>query len=127
MKDDATIKKDDKSKGSKFEPLKHQLLSSVLIKTSDALWLISSLYSVLCLVWEYFPHAGKSMLLQNLGLCSALTAFEQGGSLSCHICDDMGPQFTKSSLKDHPVLSQLKTSQGYWDRFHRVSCTVVQI
>ena len=31
VKDNATIKKDDKSKGSKFEPLKHQLLCSVLI------------------------------------------------------------------------------------------------
>jgi hypothetical protein len=41
--------------------------------------------------------------LQNLGLCSALRAFEQGGSLLCHTCCDTGPRFFRSHLKDRPI------------------------
>jgi hypothetical protein len=40
--------------------------------------------------------------LQNLGLCSALMAFEQGGS-SCHTCCDTGPRFYRSHPKDSPI------------------------
>jgi hypothetical protein len=36
--------------------------------------------------------------LQNLGLCSALRAFELGGSLLCHTCCDTGPQLFRSLL-----------------------------
>jgi hypothetical protein len=38
--------------------------------------------------------------LPNLGLWSTLRAFEQGGSLSCHTCCDMGPRFLRSHPKD---------------------------
>jgi hypothetical protein len=41
--------------------------------------------------------------LQNLDLCSALGAFEQG-TLSCHTCCDTGPRFFFwSHPKDHPI------------------------
>jgi hypothetical protein len=48
--------------------------------------------------------------LQNLGLCSALRAFEQ----SCHTCCDTGPRFFRSHQKDRPILSPLTTREGMW-------------
>jgi hypothetical protein len=52
--------------------------------------------------------------LQNLGLCSALGAFEQGGSLSCHTRCDTGPWFFRCHLKDRPIQSPLTTHRGVW-------------
>jgi hypothetical protein len=49
--------------------------------------------------------------LQNLGLCSALRAFEQGGIFTC--CD-MGPRFFRYHLKDWPIQSPLTTHKGMW-------------
>jgi hypothetical protein len=46
--------------------------------------------------------------LQNLGLCSALRAFDQGG----HTCCDTGPLFFRSHPKDRPILSPLMTHKG---------------
>jgi hypothetical protein len=50
--------------------------------------------------------------LQNLDLCSALKAFEQGGRLSCHTCSDTGPRFYRSHLKDYPIRSPVTTHKG---------------
>jgi hypothetical protein len=59
------------------------------------------------LIWRRQPGEG----LQNLGLCSAPRAFEQGGILFVpHWCDT-GPRFFQSYLKDHPIQSPF-TTQG---------------
>jgi hypothetical protein len=50
--------------------------------------------------------------LQNVGLCSALRAFQDGGILSCHTCCDMGLQFFRSYPKDRPIKSPLTTHKG---------------
>jgi hypothetical protein len=52
--------------------------------------------------------------LQNLGLCSALRAFEQGGTLSCYTCCDTGPRFSWSHPKDRPIQSRFTTHKGMW-------------
>jgi hypothetical protein len=52
--------------------------------------------------------------LQNLGLCSALRAFEQGGSLSCHTCCDTEPWFFRSHPMDRPIQSPFTTHKGMW-------------
>jgi hypothetical protein len=52
--------------------------------------------------------------LQNIGLCSALRAFEQEGYLSCHTCCDTGPRFFRSHPKDRPIQSSLTTHEGMW-------------
>jgi hypothetical protein len=52
--------------------------------------------------------------LQNLSLCSALRAFEQGGSLSCHTCCDTEPRFFQSHPKDRPIQSPLTKHEGIW-------------
>ena len=51
--------------------------------------------------------------LENLSLCLTLTAFEQGGVLTCHTCYNLGPRFTRSHWKDHSVTSHPSTCQGY--------------
>jgi hypothetical protein len=56
---------------------------------------------------ESFTHGAFTIAgegLQNLGLCSALRAFEQGGSWSCHTCCDTESQFFRSwsSVFDSP-------------------------
>jgi hypothetical protein len=50
--------------------------------------------------------------LQNFGLCSALRAFDQGESLSCHTCCDTGPRFFGSHPKVRPIQSPLMTRIG---------------
>jgi hypothetical protein len=50
--------------------------------------------------------------LQNLVPCSALRAFEQGGSLSCHTCCDTGPRFFRSHPKDCTIQSPFTTRMG---------------
>jgi hypothetical protein len=52
--------------------------------------------------------------LQNLGLCSVLRVFEQGGSLSCHTCCDTRPRFYRSHPKDSPIHSPPTTDKGMW-------------
>jgi hypothetical protein len=52
--------------------------------------------------------------LQNLGLCSALRAFEQGGIFIVPHCCDTGPRFFRSHPKDRPILSPLTTHKGMW-------------
>jgi hypothetical protein len=53
-----------------------------------------------------------SEVLQNLGLCTAHRALEQGGSLSCHTCCNTGPQFFRSHPKDRRIYSPLTTHKG---------------
>ena len=62
----------------------------------DYLWFYVPLKNI-SLMWRRH-HAGEG--LQNLGLCSALRAFEQGGSFPCHTCCDTGAQVFPSHLKD---------------------------
>jgi hypothetical protein len=63
-------------------------------------------------LYEDITIAGEG--LQNLGLCSALRAFEQGRILSCHTCCDRGHRFFQSHPKDRPILSPLTTYEGTW-------------
>jgi hypothetical protein len=57
--------------------------------------------------------------LQTLGLCSALSAFEQGEFLSCHTCCDTVPQFFQSHLKARPaqLVASYHTQRGVEDLF----------
>jgi hypothetical protein len=48
--------------------------------------------------------------LQNLGLCSVLRAFEQGGVSCC----DTGPQFFWSHPKVRPIQSPCTTHKEVW-------------
>jgi hypothetical protein len=52
--------------------------------------------------------------LQNLGLCVAFGSLSRDGSLSCHTCCDMGPQFFRSYPKDCPIQSSPTTHNGMW-------------
>jgi hypothetical protein len=52
--------------------------------------------------------------IQNLGLCSALRAFEQEEIFMYHTCCDTGPRFFQSHLKDCPIQSALTTHKGMW-------------
>jgi hypothetical protein len=55
--------------------------------------------------------------LQDLGLCSALRAFEQGG-ISC----ETGPQFLQSHQKDRPIQSPLTVHKlkGTWKTYYNL-------
>ena len=50
--------------------------------------------------------------LQKSGLCSAPTILNSDGSLSCHICCDMGPRFLRSRPRDRPKLVTFFDKQG---------------
>jgi hypothetical protein len=50
--------------------------------------------------------------LQNLGLCSALRAFEQRGIFIVPHLLWHGPRFFRSHPKDHPIQSPLTTHEG---------------
>jgi hypothetical protein len=50
--------------------------------------------------------------LQNLGLCPALKAIEQGGIFDT--CCDTEPRFFRSHPKDNPILLPRTTHKGMW-------------
>jgi hypothetical protein len=56
----------------------------------------------LCPAQEYFMHMETPLAnegLQNLGLCSALWAFEQKGIITCHTyCHPVFPSHLKDSI-----------------------------
>jgi hypothetical protein len=87
------------------------MVVSTLDKIID--WLIiycfTSRSRILSLIWRRHYCRWR---LQNLGLCSALKAFKQGGSLSCHTYCDTGPRFFRSHPKDSPNQSPLTTRLG---------------
>jgi hypothetical protein len=73
--------------------------------------LIDWFFTVLRPAQEFFTYMEVTITgheLQNLGLCSALRAFEQGGISYC----DTGPQFFRSHPKDRPIQSPLTTPMG---------------
>jgi hypothetical protein len=68
--------------------------------------MIDWLFTILRPAQEYFTYVDVTIAgegLQNLGLCSALMAFAQGGILSCHTSCDTGPRFFRSHPKDRPI------------------------
>jgi hypothetical protein len=60
--------------------------------------------------------------LQNLGLCSALRAFEQGGIFIVPHLLWQGPRFFRSHPKDRPIKSPLTTYRIYFNpSSHRIT------
>jgi hypothetical protein len=68
-------------------------------------WLFTVLRSRIFNLYGDVTIAGEG--LQNLGLC-------REGSLSCHTCCDMGPQFFRSHQKDRPIQSPLTIHEVMW-------------
>jgi hypothetical protein len=80
-------------------------------------WKIDWLFAVLRLTQEYFTYIyGNNTItgerLQNIGLCSALRAFEQGGIFIVPHLMWHGTWFFQSHLKD--LQSPLTTHKGVW-------------
>jgi hypothetical protein len=84
-----------------FFPNEKRTISSDFSKMIDGL-IIYGFTSRSRIFHLYGDVTNAGEWLQNLGLCLALRAFEQGSS-SCHTCCDTGPQFFRSHPKDHPI------------------------
>jgi hypothetical protein len=93
----------------------HRSSSGLILRYRMIIYCFTSHSRFFHLYGDVTIHGGG---LQNLGLCSALRAFEQGGSLSCHSCCDTGPRFFRFHPKDHPIHSLITTHLRIWSIYY---------
>jgi hypothetical protein len=105
---------------SKFFMLSYDWINFVLIVLKLGDWLIIVLPSAdwlidYCIMFRSIEDVtiiGER--LQNLGLCSASRAIEQGGIFVVPHLLWHGPPFFRSHLKGSPIQSLLRTQKGMW-------------